>query len=98
MNPEKRLGRWLGVAYRVGSNLCYWVHNSNGKVLACTTIQHAVQDDHDNPEMNLKIDKFNKDVNNRLGYENFMIEGAESKMYLQGVTLNTDKEDGKNKY
>ena len=78
-SPEKRLGRWLGVAHRADSNLCYWVLNSNGKVQARTTVQHVVQEDCDNQEINLKIDKSNKDVNNRLYDENFIIEGGESK-------------------
>ena len=88
----------LGVAHHVGSDLCYWVLNNNGKVLVHTTVQYVVQDDCDNPEINLKIDKFNKDVNNRLDDENFIIEGGESKMYLYDATLNTDKENGENKY
>ena len=78
-SPEKSLGSWLGVAHRVDSDLCYWILNSNGKVLARTTAQHVVQEDCDNQEINLKIDKSNKDVNNRLYDENFIIEGGESK-------------------
>ena len=97
-SPKKRLGRWLGVAHCVGSDLCYWVLDSNGKVLARATVQHIVQDDRDNPEINLNIDKSNKDANNRLDDENFIIEGAESKVYLQDVTLNTDEENNKDKY
>ena len=68
-SPKKRLGRWLGVAHRVGSDLCYWVLNNNGKVLVHTTVQYVVQDDCDNPEINLKIDKFNIDVSPELGDE-----------------------------
>ena len=72
-SPEKRLERLLGVAHHVGSDLCFWVLNSNGDVLV-----GVVQDDCDDPEINLKNDKFN----NRLEDEIFIIEGTESKMYL----------------
>jgi hypothetical protein len=37
------LGRWLGVAHRVGSNLCYWILTSAGKVVARTTVQHVTE-------------------------------------------------------
>ena len=37
-NP--RLARRLGVAHRVGSDLCYGVTNAVGNVLARTTVQH----------------------------------------------------------
>jgi hypothetical protein len=40
-NP--RVGRWLGVAHRVGSNLCYWILTSAGKVAARTTVQHVTE-------------------------------------------------------
>jgi hypothetical protein len=50
LRPEKieidgsgrRLARWLGVAHRVGSNLCYWLLLESGKVIAHTTVQHVV--------------------------------------------------------
>ena len=41
----KLLGRWLGVAHRVGSSLCYWVLTESGKVLTRTTIQHITNDE-----------------------------------------------------
>ena len=45
-NPENPLiGRWLGVAHRVGSDMCYWILKSNGHVLARTTVQHVPEID-----------------------------------------------------
>ena len=38
----KRLARWLGVAHRVGSDLCYWLLTSIGNVVARTTFQHVM--------------------------------------------------------
>jgi hypothetical protein len=56
------LGRWLGVAHRVGSDMCYWVLTRNGEVLARTTVQHVPDIDKRVDEMRRKIDDFNKDV------------------------------------
>jgi hypothetical protein len=39
-NP--RLAGWIGVANRVGSDLCHWVTNVEGSILARTTVQHVV--------------------------------------------------------
>jgi hypothetical protein len=36
-----RLARWLGVAHRVGSDLCYWLLLESGKVIARLTVQHV---------------------------------------------------------
>jgi hypothetical protein len=33
------LGRWLGVAHRVGQALCYWILTNTGQVIARTTVQ-----------------------------------------------------------
>ena len=37
--PVRRLGRWLGVAHQIGSDMCYWVIPVSGIVLAryCST-------------------------------------------------------------
>ena len=40
-----KLGKWLGVAHRVGSALCYYVIGKGGKILARTTVQRVVADE-----------------------------------------------------
>jgi hypothetical protein len=55
-NPK--LGRWLGVAHRVGSDMCYWIINENGNVLARTTVQHVPELDTKTDQMKEKIQKF----------------------------------------
>ena len=45
-STDKRLARWLGIAHHVGSDLCYWLLLSNGKVvLARTMVQHVTRED-----------------------------------------------------
>ncbi len=52
---KRHLARWLGVALRVGSDLCYWLLFESGKVIARTTVQHVVRDDNMNDNINHNI-------------------------------------------
>jgi hypothetical protein len=46
MTQEQRLvGRWLGIAHRIGSNMTYWILTKNGKVIARSTVQHITMTD-----------------------------------------------------
>jgi hypothetical protein len=44
-DPKCAIGRWLGVAHRVGQALCYWVLTITGSVIARTTIQKMSNDE-----------------------------------------------------
>jgi hypothetical protein len=70
----KRLARWLGIAHRVGSDLCYWLLLANGKVLARTTVQHVTREDMLNEDVKLQINQFDEQVENRLNDENFVVD------------------------
>ncbi len=39
----RRLVRWLSVAHRIGSDLCYWLLLESGMIIASTTVQHVVR-------------------------------------------------------
>ena len=41
-DEQKKFGRWLGIAHRVGSNMCYWILTKYGKVIAWMTVQHVL--------------------------------------------------------
>jgi hypothetical protein len=64
-NP--RLGRWLGVAHRVGSDLCCWVINGEGNILARTAVQHVTDLDRKQPETAERIKAFDAALSTRLG-------------------------------
>ena len=72
----RRLARWLGVAHRVGSNLCYWLLLPTGNVIARTTVQHVTREDHLNNDIRNDIETFDKSVDNRLKEEGFLTEDA----------------------
>ena len=58
----RRLARWLGVAHRVGSDLCYWLLLESGKVIARTTVQHVVRDDYLNDDVKREIERFDQSI------------------------------------
>ena len=70
----KRLARWLGIAHRVGSDLCYWLLLSNGKVIARTTVQHVTREDVLNEDVKMQINQFDEQVENRLNDANFVVD------------------------
>jgi hypothetical protein len=53
----KRLARWLGIAHRVDSDLCYWLLLLNGSILAHTTVQHVTREDWFNEEIKEQINR-----------------------------------------
>ena len=71
----RRLARWLGVAHRVGgSDLCYWLLPESGKVIARTTVQHVVRDDHLNDNTIREIERFDRAVEERMSDHNFIVD------------------------
>ena len=70
---SRALGRWLGVAHRVGSDMCYWILTEHCQVIADTTVQHVTTEDLRNPDIKRKVDEFTTKVNDRLDEENFRL-------------------------
>ena len=64
---HRALGRWLGVASRVGQALCYWVLTGSGQVLARTTIQAVSIDELHTQSIIDEIKEYDTRVNTRLG-------------------------------
>ena len=48
---KRCIGRWLGVAHRVGQAMCYWVLPRSCQVLARSTVQPMTADELANPEI-----------------------------------------------
>lgn len=67
VNTEgRRLGRWLGISHRVGSDLCYWVLTKAGHVIASTTVQHVLESEFLDPAIRPVIAAFDLAVTTRL--------------------------------
>ena len=92
-NPK--LGRFLGVAHRIRSNLCYWVLKANGQILARSTVQHVTKEDLQLLETKQKIEEFDKALRDRLNDANFVLPMKEG-LHHQHDTWALDDEDDEN--
>ena len=79
----RKLARWLGVAHRVGSDLCYWLLLPSGKVIARTTVQHVTREDMLNDDVRRMIDEFDRNVDERLDDQAFLAEDPDATFFLQ---------------
>ena len=84
-NPQ--LGRFLGVAHRIGSALCYWVLKENGHVLARTTVQHVTDDDLRTDSIRQRITEYDERINERLNDQNFIDETPDGDMLKNDIFL-----------
>ena len=83
----RRLAHWLGVAHRVGSDLCYWLITESGKIIAKTSVEHVTRADYLEADKKAEIDKFNSQLEESLSDANFAIdgEGEFESMYLDNI-------------
>jgi hypothetical protein len=73
-HDRQTLGRWLGIAHRVGQALCYYVLRSNGSVIARTTIQPIPPEDLATEDMKVQLYAFDAEVRNHLGQPEYVME------------------------
>jgi len=85
--PIRRLGSWLGVAHRIGRDMCNWVIPVSSVVLARTTIQHVTPLELQVPELRDQVKEFDIALRERLSDSNFVISGMEepSGFYLPDI-------------
>ena len=91
-NPQ--IGRWLGVAHRVGSDMCYWVLKSNGNVLSRTTVQHIPELDLRKDDVKNRLEEYDRVVEGRLMEGNFVLPD-EHGMRLEDIDLDEESDDDK---
>jgi hypothetical protein len=73
MTDEQRLiGRWLGIAHRVGSDMTYWILTKSAKVIARSTVQHVTTSDMAMPAVQDSVKAFDTSVTLRLADDNFI--------------------------
>ena len=86
-NPK--MGRWLGVSHRVGSDMCYWIINEKGNVLARTTVQHVPELDLRTDQVKQRAEKFEKALTDRLNDANFIAETPRMKAFTWKMSSST---------
>ena len=78
------LGCWLGVAHRIGSDICYWILKDNGHVLARMTVQHIPDLDLRKDDVKSRLEQFDEVITERLQDQNFLLPNVDG-MYLEDI-------------
>jgi hypothetical protein len=67
--PEsgRKMGKWLGVAHRVGQALCYYVLNAQGKPIVRSTVQALTDDEWKTESIQESIKMLNKNIIDKIG-------------------------------
>jgi len=86
----RKLGRWLGVAHRVGGVLCYWVITKSGKVIARTTVQHVIRENFLQEEIKESINELDVALKERLDDANFVVDDPTIKFFMQDEDVAVD--------
>ena len=80
---QAKIGRWLGIAHRVGSDMSYWILTESGKVIARSTVQNITTTDIATDEMKNRVATFDANLLTRLDDENFHVDLPSHVLYLQ---------------
>ena len=78
-DKNRQLARWVGVAHRIGSTMCYYLIPESGLLIANTSVQHVIRDDYMNQDIKRQIDEFNAKLTERLNDTNFIMNNDMSK-------------------
>ena len=94
MENNPKIGRWLGVAHRVGSALCYWILKENGQLLSRSTVQHMTKEDTIQDENQAKIRDYHMQLNQRLDdTEMINVDADFDKYILPDIPNDSDNPD-----
>jgi hypothetical protein len=75
MNQEQsKIGRWIGIAHRVGSEMTYWILTESANVIARSTVQHITSSDMAKDTVKERVSAFDLAVENRLAEDDYIIE------------------------
>jgi hypothetical protein len=88
----RKIGRWLGVANRVGSALTYWILTASGaKVIARSTVQHVTAQEQLDESISRRLREFQRELDERLNDAGFVIDNIfEKENVLQDEDLDDD--------
>jgi hypothetical protein len=91
-DKDPNLGRWLGVAHQIGSDLCYWIINDKAQVLARTTVQHVPFLDQQDIDIRRKVDRFKEKLRAQLDDLNYTDESQALECIQDTFTGNDEVE------
>ena len=91
MTDERaRIGRWLGISHRVGSDMTYWILTESGNVIARSTVQHITTSDMATADIKARVQNFDDILLDRLADDNFVVDLPDHVFYLQDDMDGTD--------
>lgn len=84
MNDEQaKIGRWLGIAHRVGSDMTYWILTQAGRVIARSTVQYITVTDMATDAIRDRVSAFDANLSIRLDDDNIQLDHPNPVLYLQ---------------
>jgi hypothetical protein len=82
---SRELAQWMGVAHKVGSEMCYCLMPVSGIPVSNTTVQHVTLEETRNPDIQVQIRAFDKALVEGLNNTNHTID-----MGVRGVDIYLD--------
>ena len=80
---DNMFGRWLGVSYRIGNLMSYWILTSNGRVISRTTVQRVRNLELATAEVEERRKDYSHRIHELLKDDNHVIQGNENEMQHQ---------------
>ncbi|GFH62123.1 hypothetical protein CTEN210_18599 [Chaetoceros tenuissimus] len=95
LESKRKIGRWLGVSHRVGSAMCYWILSNTCNVLERTTVQHVLQSEYNQEDIQEQIRAYHEAVSDAFGADNFVsdLDGFD-KLINEDVPIEKETETG----
>jgi hypothetical protein len=92
-NKQACIGRWLGIAHRMGSDMTYWILTEAGNVIARSTVQHITMSDIATNAIKTCVLTFDDNLRTQLCDKNFQIELPNHVFYLQDEDADLELHD-----
>ncbi len=86
-DEQARIGCWLGIVHRVGSNMTYWVLIEAGHAIARSTVQHITVTDMATNAIKMHVHTFDTSLLTRLDDANFTNDLPNHVFFLQDNDL-----------
>lgn len=83
--PEQKrtIGRWIGVAHRVGQAMCYWVLPPSGIPIARTTVQAITKEELATREVLEQIREYDIEIKSKLGQVDDKADPSELRLFFE---------------
>jgi len=91
-DEKAHIGRILGVAHQIGSDMCYWILSNKNKVIAQTTTQRVIKEDLESVIVKEKMKQFDTNIEEKMNEWGHVIQAPAS-----GLILDDEGIDDNNK-